>query len=91
MSACRSCHAEIEWAVTDRTGVAIPLDLGTTPDGNIVPIGIGVRGARLVHVFGPDDLVVARIHGRLNLYRSHFASCPNAADWRRSNRTKGEK
>ena len=88
MSACRSCKAPVEWAVTSKTGTSIPLDPGVFVDGNIVEIGTAIRGAPLVHVFVVDDLVHARQHGEPALRRSHFVSCPNAAIWR--NPTKGE-
>jgi len=74
VASCRSCGASIEWATTN-AGNAIPLDPGEFEDGNIVLAQTEERG------------MVAQIRsaGEGNR-RSHFASCPNAPEHRRSRR-----
>lgn len=79
-STCRSCKAPIVWAVTEKTGKAIPVDAEATPDGNIV-LTAGA-GSPVAHVLTADDGPVdpeAR-------FRSHFATCPNASTHRKAPR-----
>ena len=64
---CRSCSAEIEWAVTTN-GRPIPLDLERHPYGNIT---LDDAGVAQVVVPGEGDR------------SSHFATCPDAARFRR--------
>jgi hypothetical protein len=85
---CRSCEAPIVWAVTSKTGAVIPLDPQTFDNGNVVRIGTATRGAPLVLVLTTEELALAQNHGEVALYRSHFASCPDAGQWRQP-RTKG--
>lgn len=73
---CRSCGAEIFYATTT-TGKAMPLDVDPHPDGNvIVERQDGRLGCRVLGNAAP----AARDEVR---YRSHFATCPNAAAHRR--------
>lgn len=79
MTRCRSCNAEIRWALSAR-GRRIPLDpepyTGPEPSG-------------LFRLADPDGLVPTAITvppGALEadpVYRSHFATCPEAALHRR--------
>jgi len=77
---CRDCPAEIVWARTP-FGKAMPVDADPHPDGNVrlveqpgaAPSAITLR---------LDDLRAVRAAGD-PLYRSHFATCPNAAARRR--------
>lgn len=73
MKTCRSCNAEIEWAISHATGRPMPVDAKPTPNGNLVVIG-GVARA-----FTDDD---ARVHRERRT--SHFATCPDAQKWRQS-------
>jgi hypothetical protein len=66
---CTSCGAEIEWAVT-AAGKRIPLDVGDTPDGNLVLLEDG----RAIHR-SPATTGTPR--------RAHFATCPHARRHRR--------
>lgn len=91
---CRSCSARIIWAVTNpelKSGRPMPVDADPHPQGNVML----ARDPRIPHE--PDAPVVvratvlranqaagARDAGEL-LYRSHFASCPNADAWRKGN------
>jgi len=65
---CRSCRVPIEWVRTT-SGKRIPLDIGEHPGGNIVLVD-GVA-----HYVSADHDTPRR--------RTHFATCPHAADHRR--------
>jgi len=66
---CRSCGAPILWVVTVASGKRMPLDAEPGPAGNLVLLTGGrARAAE------PDD--------RPPLHTSHFATCPQAAEWR---------
>lgn len=80
-SVCRACKAPITWAKTE-TGRAIPLDPELASDGNIAIIGDGDEPVAVVL----DRAVLERLreNGERRLfYRSHFASCPHADEFRR--------
>jgi hypothetical protein len=64
---CRSCGAPIVWAQL-LTGARMPFD---------PPIIVARRQVSLL----PDDRVVDFVD--MDHTRSHFASCPQARDWRR--------
>lgn len=68
-NACKSCSAPIEWVKYARTGKAMPLDLEPAEDGNLVVID----GVAHQHMLG--DTRPRR--------KSHFATCPQAENWRR--------
>lgn len=72
MASCRSCEALIEWAEMP-SGKRMPLDQAPTTDGTFVFINGKARAAT------DEDR-------RLNrpLYKSHFSTCPNADQHRRS-------
>lgn len=68
---CRSCNANILWAVTTK-GKRIPIDPTPVKDGNIRLI---VRENNLP----PLAIVVTLSENRdTDMYKSHFATCPNA-------------
>jgi hypothetical protein len=73
VSRCRSCQAEIVWAVTEN-GKRVPLDAvpAERPSGlfKLVP-----------RVSDPTPLAVS-VSGE-RVYLSHFATCPNAEQHRR--------
>jgi hypothetical protein len=71
MSKCRSCGAEIEWAEWEDSRKAVPLDVGTSPNGNLA-----VANGK-VHRYAEQDRRLAR-----DRRVSHFSTCPDAADWR---------
>lgn len=71
VAACRSCGEEIEWATSIR-GKPIPVNLGTSPDGNLVVVN-GVARKRTAD----DD----RLHREPRV--AHFATCPHAPAWRK--------
>lgn len=69
-----SCRAEVEWALTTK-GKAIPLDLGTFDNGNLV---LETQGqTRIAVSYQP------LIHSHLPRRRTHFATCPDAAEHRK--------
>lgn len=67
MGTCRSCGASIVWA-RGSWGKAMPLDQCAVSEGNI---RINKDGAAVVGRKGSGP------------YRSHFATCPQAENWRR--------
>lgn len=72
---CRSCPAQIIWAVTER-GKRMPVDVDPVPGGNV----------QLVEQHGQLTAVVVpakRAFGRMNLRKSHFTTCPQADQWRK--------
>lgn len=69
MSACRSCGAPVRW-VRMSGGRAIPLDPQPNAAGNVTLDADGVA------YIGRNTQPGAR-------YVMHFATCPDAADWRR--------
>ena len=74
MSTCRSCGAEIVWAVT-ATGKRMPVDAATHPDGNVQ------LDRDHATVLGPLDRLFAADQGA-DLHMPHHATCPDANDWR---------
>lgn len=80
MAFCKSCNAEIEWA-TSAGNRQIPLDVTRdgrgnqieTPNGNLVLVG-GVAT-----MYSERDKRLAR-----DRRVSHFVTCPNANEWRKS-------
>ena len=69
---CRSCGAEIIWAIHDVSGKRMPMDA----------VPMTVRGAFRLLERPTNGVVDALPSGPL--YQSHFATCPNAAQHRRS-------
>ena len=78
---CRSCRAPIIWAVLP-SGRRIPLDSVPERGGNIRLESIGPGTDRAAVVLHAPDLPAAWASEEL-LYRSHFATCPDAARHRR--------
>lgn len=72
---CRSCNAEIVWAVTvkDRR---IPIDPEPASDGNITLLDQGRYRPPLAqsHMVRADGM---------KYYKSHFATCPQSKAWRK--------
>jgi hypothetical protein len=76
VSRCRSCGAEIVWAITER-GKRMPLDAEPSEAGTFV-VRSRVEGERVVlhALYAPE--AGAGLH-----HTSHFATCPQAGEWRR--------
>ena len=73
-SRCKSCDAAILWAVSAVTGKRMPLDADPVPDGNLL---LDAEGK--IHVLTADAATVPGV----KRYVSHFATCPQADDWRK--------
>lgn len=72
MASCRSCNDPIEWAEWADSGKAVPLDPGAKPNGNLAVV------AGKVHRYTDEDARLGR-----DRRISHFATCADAASWRR--------
>lgn len=70
---CRACEAEIFFAKTER-GKWIPIDAKPNLDGNLEIIA---GGSPIL------ALPVAPLLPPAKRYKSHFATCPNAGQFRR--------
>lgn len=80
---CRSCGAKVIFALTDPKGgqepSVAPFDAETSPDGNLILVYRKVRWeTRLVAITWE-----AGQHDPLRRRKSHFATCPQANDWRK--------
>lgn len=76
VASCRTCYAPIVWANT-LNGERMPVDAEIVADGNVV-LSDGPRGS-----------VTATVLDQASLFadgprrKAHFATCPDAAGWRR--------
>jgi hypothetical protein len=68
---CRSCKAPVWWVMSEK-GKRAPIDIETTPDGNIE-----VDRASGVFRVVPSG----SREGRTDLHKNHFVTCPQARDW----------
>lgn len=82
MGRCSSCGAPVFWAITVNRK-RIPIDEVPVDDGNI-EITVDPKGRRLASVIPPLFLStpIPAIAGHVR-YKSHFATCPNAAHHRK--------
>lgn len=75
---CRSCGRPIHWAVSERWGTKMPIDVNPVPDGNVQLI-MGAAGALLARIAStPRNLPPGALR-----YTSHFATCEHAAQWKK--------
>lgn len=77
MAPCRSCGADVLWAVTSR-GKPIPIDPEPRPDGNIVvdPVERGrPRSCHYATKLERAELTSLRV--------AHFVTCPDREKWRK--------
>jgi hypothetical protein len=80
VSVCRSCGAPILWAVTEHER-RMPLDRDpyTGPEpGGLFALRLDGENAPLAIAATPEAFADEP------LYRSHFATCPDAKEWRRN-------
>lgn len=81
MPECRGCHAPIFFAVSTNR-VRTPINMEPDPAGNVILDGIGhIDGVEypLAVVLGPADVPF----GDPPRYQTHFATCPNAGDFKK--------
>lgn len=91
MPECRSCHAQIIFMKSKKTGQIMPLDAMPNPKGNLIIVEVEVNGQKELRVsqLAPDDDGIAiGEHEDDNTYRgkrfvSHFATCTNADKYRK--------
>lgn len=81
---CRSCKAEVLWAIS-RAGKRMPVDAVADnrppPKGGTFVLALvgGEHGSMVFEKFDP-----ARHDAKRNRYTSHFSTCPQAGEWRKS-------
>lgn len=83
-SACRSCGAAIRWT-RSTTGSLMPLDAEPVDGGNVLLTGRRVESKQGGLI---DECRVEAgppmFDDGTPRYLAHFATCPHAADWRKS-------
>lgn len=80
-SQCRSCAAPILWTVTQKSGKKMPVDLDPVEGGNFLLVDDEDEGHILaVHKSREADYSESSDGFR---YESHYATCPQAAGWRK--------
>lgn len=80
MSQCRNCGKAVYWCKTN-TGKIMPVDAEPSEDGNII-LERNALG-QVANVLNLADLATARAQGK-RLHKSHFVTCPNAANHRKA-------
>lgn len=84
MSKCKSCGAEIIWIKMKGTGKAMPVDAKKiTYSENLHP---GAKALTLVTEHGTIVRTQFDPGGDKVGYTSHFATCPNAEQFRKGSR-----
>lgn len=84
---CNSCGAPIRWAET-LSGAKMPVDAEPHPEGNL--IACPSVGPNVVAVYKREELrLLAQAHPNAERWRSHFASCPDAAKHRKEKSSHG--
>jgi hypothetical protein len=86
VAACRSCGAPIIWARHHETGRVMPLDREPDPGGSWLLEPSPVPGKReLVAYYVPPERLLRPYDPSEGRARrtSHFATCPQADEWRR--------
>ena len=80
---CQSCKAEIVWAETER-GRRMPVDVARSEKGNLLLYGEIIVGDETITPPYRVRVATADERGYLkgNLWTSHFATCPDAAEHR---------
>jgi hypothetical protein len=87
MEVCRSCKAPVTWVRTEG-GNSMPVDAEPVDSGNIV-LSHRIVGQPPLALYQSRDMIEqlrresAAREEPLRLFRSHFASCPNARQHRK--------
>ena len=76
MATCRSCGADIIWARTVPGGKLMPVNVEPSERGNLVLTGDSTIGF--------DVSVMDRKDDGHEYYLSHYATCPQAGQWRKA-------
>jgi hypothetical protein len=76
---CGSCEAPVIWSITEK-GKRMPLNAEPSPSGRFRIVGTEINGTVHVHYVKNSELEA----NTSSLYDSHFASCPESRDWKRS-------
>jgi len=79
MATCDSCGALIVWATTTNK-TRIPLEGQRLDDGRLVPATF--EDGNLTYA-DRHHVVVAYVKAGQGAYKTHFASCPQAGEWRK--------
>lgn len=83
---CKSCGATILWAITAKTGSRMPLDaepvVTATVEERRVMFAL-LKSTGDVPIAVTPGWFVVELDAPIAYYRSHFATCPNAASHRR--------
>lgn len=77
MAVCKGCGAEVTWVKT-LAGKTMPIDPKPNPDGNLQIVDRS--GAQIIVAVVNDTLFDDETTVR---YTSHFATCPDADEFRR--------
>lgn len=82
-SNCRSCAAPVHWALTP-DGKKNPIDYNSVgAAGNVLLLSPSKLGGQLLAVtLSGDALELARRQDPPYLFVSHWATCPQRAEWR---------
>ncbi len=73
ITTCKGCNREILWLTNVNTKKTSPIDFRPSVDGNILIL----EDEETYRIIKKDEV----FHGEL--HTSHFATCPNASDFRR--------
>ena len=80
MTTCRSCHAEVIWVKVAPNNKRMPIDPNPDPAGNVL---VDMHRRTAIVVSTEELKLLEEVGKHAPLYRSHFASCPQADRWRR--------
>lgn len=80
---CRSCRAPVIWALTEAHRRRMPVDAEPTPDGNVL---LTDDDPPIAQVLVPGQASLFTADNGAPTFTSHFATCPNADQHRRTDR-----
>lgn len=86
-SRCDTCGAPILWCLSTSTDRRIPIDALPVPHGNVTldgdPLSISGRDTLRATVHGDLDIALLLTEEpTVDLYVTHFVTCPDADQWR---------
>jgi hypothetical protein len=93
---CESCGARVAWCVSELRpsskdpetmvgGHTMPVDPVPVDDGNLIKLGRNEHGTRIMRVLRKSDRAEIEMmvpHEQPQLFKSHHATCPHAAQHR---------